>query len=91
MDYTQPAVLASAIGLVALLYSTVGHAGASGYIAVLTLFGCAAGAIKPTALMLNILVAAVGAWQYHRAGHFPGACSGPSPCSRSRRRGWAAI
>lgn len=55
---------------VAFLYSCVGHAGASGYIAAMTLFGLAPAVIKPTALALNILVAAIAAWQFRRAGHF---------------------
>lgn len=59
-----------AIFLVALLYSSVGHAGASGYIAVMTLFGLGMAEIKPAALTLNILVASVTAWQFWRAGHF---------------------
>lgn len=58
------------IGIVAFLYSSVGHAGASGYIAVMTLFSMAPDAIKPTALVLNIMVACIGAWQFWRAGHF---------------------
>jgi uncharacterized membrane protein YfcA len=58
------------IFLVALLYSSVGHAGASGYIAVMVLAGLAPAIIKPTALMLNILVAAIASWQFWRAGHF---------------------
>lgn len=63
-------LLALTIGIVAVLYSSVGHAGASGYIAVLTLFGIAVEEIRPTALTLNILVAAIGAVQWWRAGHF---------------------
>jgi uncharacterized membrane protein YfcA len=55
---------------VAFLYSSVGHAGASGYIAVMSLFGMAPTAIKPIALVLNILVASLGSWQFWRAGHF---------------------
>ena len=62
--------LAAAIFVVALLYSSVGHAGASGYIAVLTLFGFGVEVIRPTALMLNILVAAIGFIQWWRGGHF---------------------
>ena len=58
------------IGIVAFLYSSVGHAGASGYIAVMALFSMAPSAIKPTALVLNILVASIGTWQFWRAGHF---------------------
>ena len=62
--------LAAAIFVVALLYSSVGHAGASGYIAVLTLFGLGVEVIRPTALTLNILVAAIGFVQWWRGGHF---------------------
>ncbi len=56
--------------VVAFLYSSVGHAGASGYIAVMSLVGMAPEAIKPTALALNILVASIGTVQFWRAGHF---------------------
>lgn len=63
-------LLAAAILVVAFLYSCVGHAGASGYIAVMTLFGLAAPDIKVAALILNILVACIGTWQFWRAGHF---------------------
>lgn len=62
--------LSAAIFLVALLYSSVGHAGASGYIAVMTLFGLGVEAIRPSALALNILVAAIGCISWWRAGHF---------------------
>jgi uncharacterized membrane protein YfcA len=62
--------LTLAIFLVALLYSSVGHAGASGYIAVMSLFGLAPAVIRPTALVLNILVACIGTFQFWRAGHF---------------------
>lgn len=62
--------LATAIFVVALLYSSVGHAGASGYIAVLTLFGLGVEVIRPTALTLNILVAAIGFVQWWRSGYF---------------------
>ena len=70
LDLPHLILLGAAIALVAFLYSSVGHAGASGYIAVLTLCGFAAGFIKPTALVLNILVAAIGSFQFWRAGHF---------------------
>lgn len=58
------------VGIVAFLYSSVGHAGASGYIAVMTLFSMAPSEIKPTALVLNIVVASIGTWQFWKAGHF---------------------
>ena len=66
----QIVFLALAIVVIAFLYSSVGHAGASGYIAVMTLFGLAPSVIKPAALVLNILVACLGTWQFWRAGHF---------------------
>jgi uncharacterized membrane protein YfcA len=59
-----------AIGVVAFLYSSVGHAGASGYIAVMSLFSMAPAEIKPIALSLNIIVASIGFWQFYRGGHF---------------------
>jgi uncharacterized membrane protein YfcA len=70
MDAAHFIFLFLAIGLVAFLYSSVGHAGASGYIATMTLFGLAPTIIRPTALVLNILVASIGAFQFWRAGHF---------------------
>lgn len=62
--------LCFAIVLIAFLYSSVGHAGASGYIAVMALFGLAPAVIKSTALMLNILVAGIATWQFWKAGYF---------------------
>src|SRR6185295_7850470 len=53
---------------VAMLYSSVGHAGASGYLAVLALAGMAPEVMKPTALVLNILVAMVSTFRFTRAG-----------------------
>jgi len=70
MTYDHILLICLAILVVAFLYSSVGHAGASGYIAVMTLFGLAPMVIKPAALVLNILVASLTAWQFWRAGHF---------------------
>jgi uncharacterized protein len=70
MDTLHLVLLCAAIALIAFLYSSVGHAGASGYIATMTLFGLAAPVIRPTALVLNILVAIIGSFQFWRAGHF---------------------
>lgn len=56
--------------LVAVLYSCVGQAGASGYIAAMALFGFAPGVIRPTALVLNVLVSVVVSVRFWRAGHF---------------------
>lgn len=62
--------LTGAIGMVALLYASVGHAGATGYIAVMTLFGITPDVFRPTALILNVLVATIATVQFVRAGHF---------------------
>jgi uncharacterized protein len=70
MSGTELALLCLGIALIAFLYSSVGHAGASGYIATMTLFGLAPAIIRPTALILNILVAIIGSFQFWRAGHF---------------------
>ena len=59
--------LAALILLAAVIYTSVGHAGASGYIAAMALFGVAPAVMKPTALVLNILVASFGTWRLHRA------------------------
>jgi uncharacterized membrane protein YfcA len=63
-------LLTAGVFVIALLYSSVGHAGASGYIAVMSLLGLAPAELKPIALALNILVASIGSWQFRRAGHF---------------------
>lgn len=61
-------VLSGMIFLAAALYSSVGHAGASGYLAAMALFGLAPEIMKPTALVLNILVATLTATVFYRAG-----------------------
>src|SRR2546430_9172072 len=70
LDSSDLIFLFLVVAAIAFLYSCVGHAGASGYIAVMTLFGLATSVIRPTALVLNILVAAIGSFQFWRAGHF---------------------
>ena len=54
----------------AMLYASVGHGGASSYLAVMGLFNFAPETMKPTALVLNILVAAVATAKFFRAGLF---------------------
>ncbi|MCU0374482.1 MAG: sulfite exporter TauE/SafE family protein [Chitinophagaceae bacterium] len=56
--------------VVAFLYASVGHGGASGYLALMALFGVAPTVMKPTALMLNLFVSLTAFIQYYRAGHF---------------------
>lgn len=61
--------LVPAIFVVALVYASVGHAGATGYIAVMTLAGLPPDVIRPAALVLNVGVATIAAAQFARAGH----------------------
>ena len=66
----QVTLLAVLIFAAAILYSSVGHAGASGYLAAMALVGVAPDVMKPTALALNILVATIATVRYYRAGYF---------------------
>jgi uncharacterized membrane protein YfcA len=69
----QPSEVAAICILIfaaAILYSSVGHAGASGYIAVMALFGVAVSVMKPTALTLNIIVASIAVLRFMHAGYF---------------------
>jgi uncharacterized membrane protein YfcA len=59
-----------AIGLIAMLYSSVGHGGASGYLALMALFGIDVVLMKPSALILNLFVSSIAFITYFRAGHF---------------------
>jgi len=61
-------VVAGAFAIVALLYSAVGQAGGTGYVAVMGVLGYAPDVIKPTVLALNILVAAIGCARFQRNG-----------------------
>lgn len=55
---------------VAFLYAAVGHGGASGYLALMALYGIAPNEMKPTALMLNLFVSLTSFMQYYRGGYF---------------------
>ncbi|GAL65915.1 sulfite exporter TauE/SafE family protein [Jejuia pallidilutea] len=56
--------------IVSFLYSSVGHGGASGYLALMALFSFAPETMKPTALLLNIFVAGISFYYYYREGYF---------------------
>ncbi len=56
--------------IVAFLYASVGHGGASGYLALMALFSFAPETMKPTALLLNLFVAGIAFYHYYKAGHF---------------------
>jgi uncharacterized membrane protein YfcA len=66
----QAVALASGLLVVAFLYASVGHGGASGYLAVMALAGVPPAAMKPTALVLNLVVAGIGSIQFAQAGYF---------------------
>ena len=59
-----------ALFVVAVLYSSVGHGGASGYLAVMAFFSAAPNITRPTALLLNVFVASIAFLQFYRARHF---------------------
>lgn len=66
MEVWLPILLA----LIAFLYASVGHGGASGYLAVMSLLGFTNDVMRPTALVLNLFVSAIAFIQFARAGHF---------------------
>lgn len=67
---TTDLLLALCMMFGAALYSSVGHAGASSYIALMALFGVPAAVMRPTALVLNIIVATLASARFARAGLF---------------------
>ncbi|MBL4586324.1 MAG: sulfite exporter TauE/SafE family protein [Flavobacteriales bacterium] len=56
--------------VVAFLYAAVGHGGASGYLALMAIWAFPVSVMKPTALLLNLFVAAISFIAYARKGHF---------------------
>ena len=70
MPFDPDFALALCIFLGAALYSSVGHAGASAYIALMALFGVPAAVMRPTALVLNIIVASFTSARFIQAGIF---------------------
>jgi uncharacterized membrane protein YfcA len=58
------------IAVIAFMYASVGHGGASGYLALMVLFGISPILMKPSALILNIIVSAISFAMYYRSGHF---------------------
>jgi len=70
MTLAEIAPYIALVAVVAALYSSVGHGGASGYIAVLSLAGLTAHVVSSTALTMNLLVAGIALVAYARQGHF---------------------
>lgn len=60
----------SMLPAVAFLYASVGHGGASGYLALMALFSFSPEIMKPTALLLNLFVSGLAFYHYYRAGFF---------------------
>ena len=68
---TETLLLAALFFAAALLYSSVGHAGASAYLAAMALVGLPPDVMRPTALVLNLFVAGIVVVRFTRAGHLP--------------------
>ena len=67
----EPLLLAALFFAAALLYASVGHAGASAYLAAMALVGMAPEEMRPTALVLNLFVATIVVVRFAHAGHLP--------------------
>jgi uncharacterized membrane protein YfcA len=70
LSVSDPWLLSILFFVTAVLYSSVGNAGASGYLAAMTLAGLPPEVTKSTALLLNIIVALITTVRFYRAGHF---------------------
>lgn len=60
----------SILPIISFLYASVGHGGASGYLALMALFSFSPEVMKPTALLLNLFVAGISFYHYYRQGFF---------------------
>src|SRR3972149_108448 len=70
MDQTVIALLAVGMLVAAFVYASVGHGGASAYIAAMALAGIAPQEMGPGAPARNVLVSAIASYKFWRAGHF---------------------
>ena len=64
----QTVLLLIVIATVAFLYSSVGHGGATGYLAVAALLGLTPAVARPGALWMTCVVASIAFWRFQRAG-----------------------
>ena len=69
-DSSLVALLAVGMLVAAFLYASVGHGGASAYVAAMAIAGIAPAEMRPIALMLNVLVSSLATYKFCRAGHF---------------------
>ncbi len=70
MSGTSVGLLAAGMLAAAFLYASVGHGGASAYIAAMAIAGVAPSEMRPMALLLNVLVSSITTYKFWRAGHF---------------------
>lgn len=70
MDDPILVALVAGMLLAAFVYASVGHGGASAYLAAMALAGIAPAEMRPIALALNIVVSSLATWKFWRAGHF---------------------
>jgi uncharacterized membrane protein YfcA len=70
LDLLDMPLLLLLLPIVAFLYASVGHGGASGYLALMSAFAFPITFMKPTALVLNILVSGVSFYFYYREKNF---------------------
>jgi len=70
VDDTLLLALAAGMLVASFVYASVGHGGASAYIAAMALAGLAPAEMRPIALTLNVLVSSLATWKFWRAGHF---------------------
>jgi uncharacterized membrane protein YfcA len=70
LSQLQISLLFAAVFGVAFFYSSVGHGGATGYLAALAVLGVAPASAKVAVLITNIFVASIAFWRFYKAGHF---------------------
>ena len=70
MDDAILLLLAAGMLVAAFVYASVGHGGASAYLAAMALAGLAPAEMRPIALTLNVIVSSLATWKFWRAGHF---------------------
>ncbi len=63
-------LLAVVLAVIAGVYASVGLAGGTAYLSVMSFFDADPDSLRPVAWTLNVIVAAVGFWQFRKAGHF---------------------
>ncbi|WGK63988.1 sulfite exporter TauE/SafE family protein [Croceiramulus getboli] len=70
LDTTLLVLFLAVLPVLSFLYASVGHGGASGYLALMALFSFPNDTMKQTALLLNLFVAGIAFYHYYKAGHF---------------------